>query len=80
MTAYYILAPAFGAFAVLLFLAGRFTGWSGEKFPGKFYLPIILVCVLFAASTLTAAIWGGINHKQHLKHEKQAKAAESHKE
>lgn len=59
MTLYYILAPAFGAFATILFLVGH---KKPDDFPGKLYTPIILVSIVFAVGTMAAVITGSASH------------------
>lgn len=66
-TPYYILAVAFGAFAVIVSVVGMKDA-SGEKFPGRLYGPIILVTVAFAVATF-AFVWSGgekeVEHREH---------------
>lgn len=75
-TAYYILAVGFGVFAAIVSLFAILK--PNENFPGKFYAPIILVCVCFAVGTLAAVIHGGQQEVEHRKHEEQQKSGEQH--
>jgi len=64
MIAYKLFAVLFGLFAITLFVSGWRTGWGDEKFPGKFYVPIMAAAVLLAAGTVTAVIVGSNREKK----------------
>lgn len=63
-TAYYILAVAFGVFAVIVSVIGM----KKPDFPGKFSGLVILIGVLFGVATF-AAVWRGgekeVDHREH---------------
>lgn len=73
-TTYYILAPVFGFSCALLSLYAIKFRNDDSDFPGKLYVPIMLVGALFAVSTLAAVIYGG---NQEVKERKAEKAAEA---
>jgi hypothetical protein len=72
-TAYYILAVSFGVCAALLSLYAILIRKDHDDFPGKLYVPIMLIGGVFAVATLTAVIHGG---NEEVKHRKEEKAAE----
>jgi hypothetical protein len=74
LTPYIIIACCFGAFATIVFLAGRATGW-GDSFPGRFYTPLMLIAALFAIASLTSVIAGAEQEKKDKAAEKAAEAA-----
>jgi hypothetical protein len=73
-TAYYILAPTFGFSCALLSLYAIKFKKDDPEFPGKLYVPIMIIGALFAVSTLAAVIHGG---NQEVKQRKAEKAAEA---
>jgi hypothetical protein len=75
-TAYYILAVSFGVCATLISLYAILVRKDHGDFPGKLYVPIMLIGAVFAVATLTAVIHGGNEEVKHRKEEKAAKAAE----
>ena len=74
-TAYYILAPTFGFSCALLSLYAIKFKKDDPEFPGKLYVPIMILGALFAVSTLAAVIHGGNQEVAHRKAEKAATAA-----
>jgi hypothetical protein len=74
-TPYYILAVAFGAFAVIVSVVGMKDS-SGEKFPGRLYGPIMLVGVVFAIATFVFVWSGGEKEVEHREHGGDTKSEE----
>src|SRR4051812_24047839 len=58
-TAYYILAVSFGVIAALVSIYAIWIRKDHDDFPGKLYVPIMVIGAIFAVATLTAVIHGG---------------------
>ncbi|MGH2906091.1 MAG: hypothetical protein ACRDKI_04910 [Solirubrobacterales bacterium] len=78
-TPYYILAVTFGFSCALLSAYAIWIRKDKEDFPGKLYVPIMLIGAAFAVCTLAAVIHGGNEEVKERKAEK-AEQASSGKE
>jgi hypothetical protein len=58
-TAYYILAVSFGAVCALVSIYAIWIRKDHDDFPGKLYVPMMVIGAIFAVATLTAVIHGG---------------------
>lgn len=76
-TAYYILAPTFGFSCALLSLYAIKFKKDDPDFPGKLYVPIMVLGAAFAVATLAAVIHGGNEEVKERNEEKAAAKAEA---
>ncbi|MFY9487805.1 MAG: hypothetical protein WAP35_03790 [Solirubrobacterales bacterium] len=70
MNAYYILACVFGGSAALISAYAIWVRKDQTDFPGKLYVPMILLALIFAVATFTTVWIGGEEHLDHLEEEK----------
>lgn len=69
-TAYYILAVAFGAFAVIVATIGM---KNPESFPGRLFAPLVVIGLIFGISTVVFVWRGGDEEKASPEHQKSVK-------
>jgi hypothetical protein len=76
-TAYYILAVSFGVIAALVSIYAIWIRKDHDDFPGKLYVPMMVIGAIFAVATLGAVIHGGNEEVAHRKAEAAEKGESS---